>query len=103
MGYPDKTVISLNEKIKNESLTQNILQEADAITGGDRQENYGHPKKNFADIAKVWGVVLGMKVTPRQVGQCMVMLKVCRDMHYKKRDNLVDIAGYARNMEMIDD
>jgi hypothetical protein len=33
----------------------------------------------------------------------MVLLKVSRDANKVNRDNLVDICGYARNAEMIED
>jgi hypothetical protein len=40
-------------------------------------------------------------VSPMQVALCLIQLKVAREVHAPKRDNLVDIAGYARVMEML--
>lgn len=80
---------------------KNILEEADWITKGNRQDSYGSPSQNFSDIAALWSVILGVQVTPRQVGQCMILLKVSRDKQSPKKDNLVDIAGYARTIEML--
>lgn len=79
----------------------NILQEADKLTAGDRRQEYGHPKDNFADIAKMWSVVLGVEVKPLQVVEMMVCLKLCREKGGYKRDSWIDIAGYARCAELI--
>lgn len=84
-------------------VKENILQEADRITSGDRRKEYGSPKENFGRIAKMWSVVLGVEVSPLQVSLCMILLKVCRELNGHKRDSLVDIAGYARTAEMLMD
>lgn len=71
-----------------------IATEAIQLVSGDRQAAYGHPAKNFADIARLWEVVLGYPVTSEQVALCMVQVKIAREIHVKKRDNLVDAIGY---------
>lgn len=88
---------------KEKGLT--ILEEADAISrdGGERNDGYDHPRPNFEKTAVVWSQILGKDVTPRQVALCMIGLKLVRDSHKPKRDNLVDIAGYARCAERLDE
>lgn len=81
----------------------NILQEADKLTSGDRRAEYGSPCESFERIAAFWSIVIGAKVTAEQVALCMVTFKVAREMNGHKRDSLVDIAGYARTVEMIYD
>lgn len=81
----------------------NILDEASRLTSEDRHKDYGHPYHDFSRTAKMWEVVLGHPVTPRQVGLCMIIIKMSRQVNGHKRDNLVDIAGYARTIEMIDE
>jgi hypothetical protein len=81
----------------------NILQEADRITSGDRRKEYGSAKQSFGTIARLWSTVLGFQVTPMQVALCMIQLKVARQMNGHKRDSLVDIAGYARTAEMLEE
>ncbi len=76
-----------------------ILSEAEGIVYGARQEDYGNVKTNFSNIARQWSVVLGVDVTPEQVGLCMIQVKIARQMNKPKRDNLVDIAGYAATIE----
>jgi len=76
-----------------------ILEEAQNAVYGDRQSDYGTVTKNFSTIAKLWSTVLGIEVTPEQVGLCMVQVKIARQMYKPKRDNLVDGAGYFATIE----
>ena len=80
-----------------------ILQEADEITEGARQLMYGPPKQCFDQLAVVWSIILGTTVTARQVNLCQIAMKLLRDAHHPKRDNLVDMAGYARVIEMCEE
>jgi hypothetical protein len=87
---------------------QTILEEAAEVTSGSRQRAYGHPRDNHGNTAALWGAYLTRKygfegdLTARDVCLMMVLLKVSRDANKPGRDNLVDMAGYARNAEMID-
>lgn len=81
----------------------NILEEAAQITSVDRHQDYGHPFEDFTRTAQLWSALLGTTVTARQVGLCMIAVKLSRQVNKGKRDNLVDIAGYARTIEMVDD
>ena len=87
----------------------NILEEADQLTSGDRNKAYGHPRDNFKATADLWTVVLksvlkeGAVITPELYAMCMVQVKIARHLNKAKRDNLVDIAGYVRTMEMLTD
>jgi hypothetical protein len=65
------------------------------IISGDRQESYGPPERNFERIAQIWSVIFGVQVTPRQVALAMIGLKIARDSHAEKDDNVVDTIGYA--------
>ena len=38
-------------------------------------------------------------IPPRVVGNMMIALKINRDVHFPKRDNMIDVAGYAENVE----
>lgn len=81
---------------------QTILQEAQTIVYGDRQKDYGPVKENFSRIARQWSVTLGMDVTEEQVALCMIQVKIARHIHSPKRDNIVDIAGYAATIEKME-
>lgn len=71
-----------------------ILQEAQDLIYGDRQADYGSVTENFTNIAKGWSVIFGVEITPEHVGLAMAWLKIVRQANVRKRDNLVDIAGY---------
>ena len=80
-----------------------ILEEALDITSNDREEAYGPPQQDFARTAKIWSAILNTKVTAKDVGLCMIGLKVSRATWSDSRDNQVDIAGYARCVQLIID
>lgn len=79
-------------------LETTILQEADSVVNGDRQDDYGAPEDNLANIAQGWnGYLSAVSSRPldgRDVGNMMAILKAIRDANRPKRDNLVDGAGY---------
>jgi hypothetical protein len=79
-----------------------ILEEAQKVVYGDRQADYGSVTENFTTIAKLWSAVLKTEVTPEKVGLCMIQVKVARQMYKPKRDNLVDISGYAATLEKME-
>jgi len=79
----------------------NILEEANSLVHGDRQQAYGHPLDDFSRTAKLWSAILGHEVTPEQVGLCMCAVKISRQVNKPKRDNLVDLAGYAATVQMV--
>ena len=73
----------------------NILEEANTLIYGDRAAAYGPVSESFSRIGKMWGVILGVEVSPEQVGLCLAAMKICRQVHKPQRDNLIDCAGYV--------
>lgn len=90
-------------KIENINRTKevrnSVLAEAQAIVYGPREKDYGHPKKNYQHTANLLNAhfedKLIEKFTPEDIVQMMILLKLSRQAHKPKRDNLVDISGYA--------
>lgn len=82
---------------------ESVLEEAQRLIYNDRNESYDHPLDNFTRIAQVWSAILGYKVSPEQVGLCMVGVKLAREAYQPKRDNLVDGAGYFGTIQMVKD
>ena len=87
--------IDLNPK------TESILQEAEGLINGDRERDYGHPKKNLNDISAFWSTYLvakhGIPVTLSATDVCnlMTLLKIARGVNGPfKRDTIVDSAAY---------
>lgn len=84
-------------------VKKTLLQRANDLIYGDREKDYGTPSKNFKDIAEMWSIVLNQPVSPEQVIQMMIALKLCRAINGKSTiDTYTDIAGYAGLIERID-
>jgi len=94
-------------------IDETVLEEAERLVCGDRNDCYGHPRVDFDCIAAMWNAYLQKQArnTPdllpvldgRDVAMLMIMLKVAREAHAPKRDNIVDIAGYCRCAERLDE
>ena len=80
---------------------RSICEEAHHLVGGDRNADYGHPLDDFSRTAQIWSAILGVPVTAEQVGLCMVGVKLSRQCHRPKRDNLVDGAGYMQTVDLV--
>lgn len=78
-----------------------ILDDAKSLVHGDRQGDYGHPKVNIQRIAELWRPVIGKEITPSMVCMCMILVKLSRLIHGYKRDSVVDIAGYAELLGIV--
>lgn len=81
---------------------RSILDEAKAITEGDRRRDYDKATPNHARIAGAWNWYLLSRKHPRgplsalDVAHMMLLLKIARAVFTPTRDSYVDIAGYAR-------
>ncbi len=83
-----------------------IFSRARALIHGQRQADYGDKLDNFSQIAAFWNAQLARKlsaqITPAEVGQMMIGLKLARlsksPTHY---DTLLDVAGYAGCLETL--
>ena len=80
---------------------ESVLVEAERLINGDRNASYGPPNQDFKRTADMWTALLqykllaGAKLRPQDVAWMMIALKLSRAQHTNKRDNAVDIAGYA--------
>lgn len=79
----------------------NCLEIANSLVSGDRNDDYGHPFHDFSRTAKMWSAILGVEVTPDKVPLCMIAVKISREVNRPKADNVIDICGYARTLEMV--
>ncbi|MDF1578400.1 MAG: DUF6378 domain-containing protein [Desulfobulbales bacterium] len=82
------------------------------VINGDRQDQYGAPEDNFANIAVRWtqylkGRGIMMPAAPnlnaKDVVMMMVDFKVARQCGSPKRDNLIDLTGYAGILDDLED
>lgn len=78
-----------------------LLREAEGLITGDRNQSYGTPTQNFQNIADLWNVQFGHmlaeghKFTAPHIAQAMAHVKLARMAAQPKRDNYLDLAGYA--------
>jgi hypothetical protein len=78
-----------------------ILEEAGEIVNGRGQKEYGHPLDNWTQTAQLWSGILGRPVSAEQAVLCMMTVKLARESFSPKRDNRVDMVGFALVLDMI--
>lgn len=83
---------------------KSILQEADSIVNGARKADYGSAKVSFDRIGQMtalmlteteWGALQDRVILPTVITKMHQATKLTRESFAHKRDNLVDLAGYA--------
>jgi hypothetical protein len=67
----------------------------------ERGSDYGHPKEDFGRTAKLWSAIKGIEFTADDVALFMICVKLSREVHKHKLDNLDDIQGYAETKKML--
>ena len=78
-----------------------ILETAEKMVNGDRQDDYGTPENNFQVIADFWNTYLGFstdktRLDGKDVAAMLALLKIARIASgHGKSDNWIDLAGYA--------
>lgn len=79
-----------------------ILEQANNIVHGDREQTYGDAGKNLRTIAAYWNTHIkaakgiDVDLTPADVCSMMMSLKLARLANNPEHtDSLVDVAGYA--------
>ncbi len=83
---------------------ESILDEAKRIIEGVKRSDYGDPKEFSKYLAQLWNVYLqGKEIEPKDTSCMLILLKIARQKNKHKRDNIVDIAGYAAVLAMVED
>ncbi len=80
---------------------ESVTLEADRIVAGDRNDSYGRPIDDFSRTAVMWSAILKTRVTAEQVAMCMIAVKLSRECNKPKRDNTVDVCGYAKCLDQV--
>lgn len=99
--------VDLDGRCLREFREETICEEADRLVSCDRQDIYGHPFHDFGRTALLWTGVLrdklkdGESVEAREVGLMQICVKLSREVNTPKRDNLTDIAGYAKCVDLV--
>jgi len=77
------------------TIRQDVLEDAMACVLKDRDDQYGEPEDSFGKIAEYWSAYLESDVSARDVGLMLALMKIARMRNSDKRDNFIDLAGYA--------
>jgi len=95
----------VNGPVRNPVFMRNAewLKITHEITNGPRRNSYSHPLRNFLRIAIRWSVNHETIITPLQVAQDMVEMKMARSQSSFKDDDWIDTMGYANTVQMMDD
>lgn len=92
-------------------FTETVLEEADRLVNGDRQAAYGHPYDDYTCVADMMNPYLKKKygynfekfkgLDAADTIIQMQLVKISREANAPKRDNMVDLAGYAQCLFMV--
>lgn len=79
---------------------ERLFTEAQKIINGERRDQYGDSEDSFNLLGDLWQKYLWYRhkvvcpINKKDAAFMMVLLKVARELHKHKRDNLVDMVGY---------
>jgi Domain of unknown function (DUF6378) len=80
-------------------VSESILEEAQRLTHGERGLAYGPPHEDYGRVAAMFNALMARKLkeplTPADMALAMCCVKLSRQANSPKRDNMVDLAGYA--------
>lgn len=74
---------------------KDIMNDAYALMGGDRNNSYGDAWGNFGRIAELLSGLFGRPVLRSEVAAINIMQKIARSEVAFKDDNGVDLVAYA--------
>lgn len=88
----------------------NKVEEAIGLVNGERQQDYGHPADDFKRTAGMLSS-LGFRFVDHagnlreldaiDIPAIMMCVKLSREVNRHKDDNVVDIIGYAKTLDMV--
>jgi hypothetical protein len=87
-------------------VDDSVLDEAKRLVYGDRERDYDHPINDFTRSAGVLNALGyrgpgGRDLKPEDIALLQIAVKLSREVHHVKRDNLVDICGYAETRRRV--
>jgi len=96
--------IAFGEDIQ--AVRMDILQQARDAVYGPRQQDYGHPRRNFQQTADLWNAYFRANEQPllftaEDIAAAMILVKMSRLSNSVTIDSLVDLAGYAATWERV--
>lgn len=83
---------------------ETVTEEGERLTQEARHHSYGPPHLDFAKVTGMSMALWGRgPQSPIEHAMYMILVKLSRLQNSYDRDSVVDICGYARNIEMIVD
>ena len=112
--YDERGICSSDEReegrgaifVKYEDAEENntsILSEAEEIVNGSRHSDYGDARESFGRVATIASVMTGKELAPEDCCAVLMAVKLVRESFKHKRDNLVDLCGYAHIMNELNE
>ena len=80
---------------------KSILSEAEEIVNGSRHSDYGYAEESSSRVATIANVMTGKELSPEDCCAVLMAVKLVRESFAHKRDNLVDLCGYAELMNRL--
>jgi hypothetical protein len=99
----DQSNMSSTMENTGNSRMQSILLEAESLVNGQRQADYSNPIHNWAETAKCASLLTGKDLSAEDCVNVLISTKLMRETYKHKRDNLVDLAGYAEILNRVKD
>lgn len=84
-------------------MKHTMLEEAQAIVDGGREQDYPDPVKNFRDISVMASLMTGKYLSPQDCVRVLIAVKLTRDAFTERYDNKLDIVGYTYILNKIID
>jgi hypothetical protein len=120
-AWPDEGIVTFGaedlteaeaEAITKEPTPMSILQEAQAIVNGDRAADYGDSTRNMERIGALtalmlredeWAELDEGNFPASVVAKVLIAVKLGRESFKHKRDNLLDLCGYAEILNRVEE
>lgn len=71
-----------------------ILTEAEELINGERAKAYGPVEMNWGRTVELFNAMTGISLSVKDALLFMVAVKLAREFHDHRRDNITDAAGY---------
>lgn len=91
----------IRSKIENNMVYKPILEEASSIVNKGIRNEYPEPVENFKIISEIASSIGNKFLSPIDCVNVLISVKLSREKYSHKRDNLVDLSGYAEIKNMI--
>lgn len=80
----------------------NILKKADEIANQrseEKERQYGPMEETHEKTAKLASLLCGKEITTKDIYWMKIAMKLAREAHSHKTDNLIDLCSYIQGLE----